>query len=99
MTAKTWPFPQSPDTLVLTLRSIVLGGAPILRATHDLDGGWQFISLADANPADAALIAFQKLVAHDPSLRTLSSLPPGWHAFRPTPDSPWTTDPAPQALD
>jgi hypothetical protein len=42
MPPPTWPFDQPPNCAVLTLRSIVFGGAPILYVSHDADDhGWQ----------------------------------------------------------
>jgi len=95
----SWPFEQPPDTQVITLRSIILRGNPILRVTHDLDDGWQFLSLNNADASDAAIVRLGDILARDLSIVPLASLPPGWHAYRTSPDTPWTTEPDPQAHD
>ncbi len=40
-----WPFDLPANCAVVTLRSIVVGGAPIMRIVHDKDDhGWQFLA-------------------------------------------------------
>ena len=95
-----WPFDQPPNCAVITLRSIVFGGNPILNVTHDLeDHGWQFLGLEDVEMADAALVSFKNVIDRDPTLLDLHDLPPGWHAWRRTVGEPWTREPNPHTAD
>ena len=89
-----WPFDQPPNCLVVTLRSIVSDGEPILHVTHDIDDhGWQFLGLADADINDAAVVLPSEIVQHDSSVLQIADLPPGWHAWRLTAASPWQREP------
>ena len=91
-----WPFDQPPNCAVITLRSIVFGGAPICHVTHDLeDHGWQFLGAADADMNDAAVVALSEIFNRDPSLLEIADLPPGWHAWRDTINSKWHRAPQP----
>ena len=89
-----WPFDQPRNAASITLRSIVFAGAPILHVTHDEDDhGWQFLGLGDPCEDDACVVALQQIVAKDPSVLELADLPPGWHAWRGSRDSPWQRAP------
>jgi hypothetical protein len=82
---------------VITLRSIVFGGAPVLSVSHDADDhGWQFLGLADADVADAAVVSLANMVDHDPSLLDVADLPPGWRAWRASASDPWRRGPRPE---
>ena len=94
--SEPWPFEQPPNCAVITLRSIVFGGSPILHVTHDLDDhGWQFLGLEDADAADPAVVSLRSMVTQDPTLFELHDLPPGWHAWRQAIGEPWTREPNP----
>jgi hypothetical protein len=91
-----WPFDQPPNCLVFTLRSIIFGGKPILRVTHDEDDhGWQFLGLDDAKMTDAAVVCLSEIVEFDPSVLLVADMPPGWYALRFSVDSPWHRCPKP----
>jgi len=89
-----WPFDQPPNCAVFTLRSIIVGGAPILHVTHDEeDHGWQFLGAGDVDMKDAALVGLGEIVAHDASVLEVADMPPGWRAWRPSKSSPWQRSP------
>ena len=84
-----WPFDQPRSCAVITLRPIVFEGAPILHVTHDADDhGWQFLGWEDADVAHAAVVSLSEIVKLDPSVLAVADLPPGWHAWRQSKDSP-----------
>jgi hypothetical protein len=88
-----WPFDQPRNCAVITLRSIVFDGKPILHVTHDLDNhGWQFLGIEDADMDDAAVVSLAEIVQRDLSVLQVADLPPGWHAWRPNPAAPWRRD-------
>ena len=96
MTVDTWPFQDPPNFAVISLRSIVFDGSPILHVTHDLDDcSWQFLGLADAHERDACVVGLGEMWARDASVAELSDLPLGWHAWRETASSPWQRSPNP----
>jgi hypothetical protein len=85
-----WPFDQPPSCAVITLRSIVFGGDPILHVTHDEDDhGWQFLGAGDADPDDAAVVALTEIVSLDPTVLQVADISPGWHAWRLSRTSSW----------
>ena len=90
MADDVWPFDQPPNCVTITLRSIIFDGAPILYVSHDADDdGWQFLDGQEIHMANAAVVALSEIVRHDPSVRELADMPPGWSAMRKTKDSPW----------
>lgn len=94
MSDATWPFDQPANCAVISLRSIVFNGEPILHVTHDMDDhGWQFLGHADANLDDAVVVAFSEIVQRDPTVLSLADMPPGWHAWRDSPESDWQREP------
>ena len=94
MADATWPFDQPPNCAVVTLKSIVSEGAPILHVTHDGDDhGWQFLSAGDAEANDAAVLLLAEIVKLDPSVLEVADLAPGWHAWRRDRLSPWERGP------
>ena len=85
-----WPFDQPPDCAVITLRSIVFGGKPILHITHDEDDhGWQFLGSEDAHEGDPAVVGLGEIAKLDPSVLEVADIPPGWHAWRRSKSSTW----------
>ena len=85
-----WPFEDSPNVAVITLRQILEGSAPILHVSHDEeDGGWQFLTGDTPAETDAKVVALSTIVRIDPSVVELADLPEGWVAVREAPDAPW----------
>jgi hypothetical protein len=79
-----------PDCAVISLRSIVVDGAPILYVTHDEDDhGWQFLDGNDIDFANAAVVMLRNIVKRDPTVLELADMPPGWEARRKSVGSPW----------
>lgn len=90
MALSGWPFDQDPNCAVITLRSIVFEGKPILRVTHDEeDHGWQFLDGGIFDMANAAVVSLDEIVRRDPSVLEIWDLPPGWCACRESPSLPW----------
>jgi hypothetical protein len=85
-----WRFAEPENVAVITLQQILNEGEPILHVTHDSDdGGWQFLGWENARQDDVKMVALRTIVRLDPSVQELFDLPPGWHAWRQTPDQPW----------
>ncbi|MBS0659581.1 MAG: DUF2314 domain-containing protein [Verrucomicrobia bacterium] len=84
-----WPFDQPPHCASFTTRQVLADDEPILFVSHDADDhGWQFIG-SSAEEEDCRLVCLESMVRRDPSVLELADLPPGWHATRPSPSSPW----------
>jgi hypothetical protein len=90
-----WPFDQAKNCAVVTLRSIVFDGEPILYVSHDADDhGWQFLDGNSVEMANAALVSLATIVALDRSVLEVAHMPPGWFAVRTSKTSPWECAPA-----
>jgi hypothetical protein len=95
-----WPWDQVQNCGVITLKSIIFEGAPILHVFHDPeDHGWQFLGWDDPEREDAALVHLSEVDALDPTLREIARMLPGWHAWRRRREDPWTIERIPQAPD
>ena len=86
-----WPFSDDRNLAVFTSKKIVHEGDWIYYVTHDEDdGAWQFHPHSGPTPEnEAAVVSLESLVKLDGSLRQLSDLPRGWHAWRQSPDAAW----------
>jgi len=95
MAEDPWPFDQDRRCAVVTLRSIVFDGQPILLVFHDEeDHGWQFLDGQAFEMSNAAVVALEEIVKGDPSVLELADLPLGWKAWRESASSPWQRAPA-----
>jgi hypothetical protein len=89
-TGAPWPFAQSGESGVITMRQILERTEPILFVSHDADDDrWQFFGTTDANVADGRVVALKEIVALDATVLALADLPRGWQAARSAPDAPW----------
>src|SRR5262245_6799741 len=69
----SWPWDQPTNCAVITLRAIVMDGAPILHVTHDLDDhGWQFLDGGNVKMEDAMVVTLASIVDLDPSVASLA---------------------------
>jgi hypothetical protein len=94
MNAEPWPFDQPPNCAVISLRSIVFGGVPILHVTHDADDhGWQFLDGRDVAMDDAAVVSLEEIVRLDQTVVEVADLPPGWIAWREAKSALWLRAP------
>lgn len=73
--------------------SHVAARSPILYASHDPDGDWQFLCGGDNHGEGSGekplLVCLEHVVAQDPSLNALAALCTNHFAERDTPASPW----------
>ncbi|WP_027818886.1 hypothetical protein [Paraburkholderia bannensis] len=85
-------FGDPPNVAVIVTRSVVYEQDWIAFVSHDYeDGAWQFHG-SQSNPmqeTDALVASSQSIVQLDDSVRDLSDLPVGWHAWRTTREMPW----------
>jgi hypothetical protein len=89
----TWKFDQPPNCAVITLKSIIARGSPVLHVTHDEDDhGWQFLGWDSPREEDAAVTLLQGMLKLDPTLEELHDLPPGWRAWRKSKDDAWNRE-------
>jgi hypothetical protein len=90
-----WLFADPENLAVITVRTILHGGDPILHVVHDADdGGWQFLGWDDAREEDAVVVSLRTAARIDASVKELADLPPGWHAWRQSRSEPWRRAPS-----
>ncbi|RYX84337.1 hypothetical protein EON83_10510 [bacterium] len=85
-------FTEPSNEAVTTMKSILEGSAHILYVVNN-EEGWQFLSGANAQTAEAQVVALERVINADPSIGELGNLPEGWHAWRATPASLWSRAP------
>ena len=85
-----WTFDDPQNLAVIVSKSIIELNDWVAYVTHDKDdGGWQFHSPGQLNADSALVVSLRQIVDMDASLSELSNLPPGWHASRASPTTPW----------
>jgi hypothetical protein len=85
-----WPFHDPENVATFTVRQVTEKQLPILRVIHDADdGGWQFLTGAPIDMADAMLVSLRLVFGIDPTIGELFDLPVGWEAERSGIGEPW----------
>jgi Domain of unknown function (DUF4262) len=77
-----WPFPVSPDALVLTTQGVAFAGAAVVGVVHDEEGEWQFLHDPDVDMAELTIVHLAHLTGTRPELAAVGNLPAGWEAWR-----------------
>lgn len=94
-----WPFEDPPNVAVITVRQVFAGGAILLVARDVDDGTWQFLTGGPFDMSDAMVVAFDEVLALEPSIAILAGLEPGWQAWRPHPGAEWQLSVSPPDTD
>jgi hypothetical protein len=90
MFKKKWPFKDKQNVMVITTKSIVINGNPILYISHDEeDGMWQFHDGTEANEEDGTVISLKEMLELDTSISEIADLPCGWYAWRNNINDTW----------
>jgi hypothetical protein len=76
-----WPFPVSPDALVLTTKAIAFDGAPVIGVVHDEEGEWQFLDDPAVDMKDLTIVHLAHVMARRPELGVLGDLSMGFEAW------------------
>ncbi len=85
-----WPFADPKDVAVITLKSIAMGGSPVLHVTHDADDGmWQYLDGMTVSEENASVLSLEEITRIDPTVMELADLPLGWYAYRSAANEPW----------
>jgi hypothetical protein len=82
-------FFEAKNVTVFTTRQFLELGKPILRAIHDNDGDWQFLT-GDQMPEDAKLAALEQMIIKDKTLNEIFDLEYGEEAEREFIGGKWT---------
>jgi hypothetical protein len=76
-----WPFPVSPDALVLTTKAIAFHGADVAGVVHDEEGEWQFLDDPAVDMEDLTIVHLAHVVAQRPELGAIGDLAAGFEAW------------------
>jgi len=76
-----WPFPVSPDALVLTTKAIAFDGAPVVGVVHDEEGEWQFLDNPAVDMKDLTIVHLAHVMARRAELGVLGDLSMGFEAW------------------
>ncbi len=91
-----WSFDQPKNCAVFTLRQIMNNEVPILVVYHDIDDdGWQFVSNIETKMEDAMLVSLEEITKIDPTVFEISTIQPGYHAWRQKIGSKWIIEKTP----
>jgi hypothetical protein len=93
-----WPFPVSPDALVLTTKSIAFDGAPVVGVVHDEEGEWQFLDDPAVDMEDLTIVHLAHVMGARPELGVVGDLPAGFEAWLDKRGA-WSREPLDDALD
>jgi len=93
-----WPFPVSPDALVLTTKSIAFDGGPVVGVVHDEEGEWQFLDNPAVDMKDLTIVHLAHVMAGRPELGALGDLSMGFEAWLDA-EGRWHRDALDDALD
>jgi hypothetical protein len=93
-----WPFPVSPDALVLTTKAIAFDGAAVSGIVHDEEGEWQFLDDPAVDMEDLTIVHLAHVVGSRPELGAVGDLPPGFEAWLDG-KGVWSPEPLDDALD
>jgi uncharacterized protein DUF4262 len=93
-----WPFPVSPDALVLTTKSIAFDGAPVMGVVHDEEGEWQFLDNPAVDMKDLTIVHLAHVMARRPELEAVGDLSMGFEAWLDK-EGQWHRDALDDALD
>ncbi len=86
----SWPFDQPKNCAVFTTTHVMKDGRDIIYVFHDEDDhGWQFHYAGGKKISEHMVVALSEIVAHDPSVLEVASLPPGWKAWREKRGATW----------
>lgn len=88
-TDTTWPFHEGKNRAVFTTRPVLHENLPILIASHEEDGDWQFLCGTTNHLGDAKIVSLGCIFERDPTLAEIANLPKGWRAERQAIGAPW----------
>jgi hypothetical protein len=77
-----WPFPISPDALVLTTKAVAFDGVPVAGVVHDEDGEWQFLHDPTVEAGDLTIVHLAHVFTGRPELAAVGDLRAGYEAWR-----------------
>lgn len=84
-----FPFSDKKNSITLTCTHVMIDEMPILYASHDADGIWQFLCGQEDDENDALVLELIQLYERDKTIAGVSHMPRGFFAIRETVKSEW----------
>ena len=84
-----FPFRENPNLAIITCCHIIDEKSPILYASHDVEGDWQFLCGRDHVTEEARVTALYNIYKLDNSISKLADMKLGGTAVRNSIDSDW----------
>ncbi|MES2391519.1 MAG: DUF4262 domain-containing protein [Acidobacteriota bacterium] len=84
-----WKFSDGPHTSSYLSETVSKKDEPVTYVSHDHNGDWQFLGDSMSEGGGPVLSCLHHPIDHDPTLKELHDLPPGWYAIREKPGEPW----------
>ena len=81
-------FNEAKNTAVFTTKD-AFQGAPILFASHNDDGDWQFHTSDSPKLEEAMIVCLEEITKLDATINQLHNLPCGWRAWRKSKNADW----------
>lgn len=87
-----WQFSDERYTAVFTTTHVLRQRQPIVYASHNENGDWQFHYGGEKTVHDILIVALEEIVRYDSSVNEIADLPIGWRAWRQSPAAPWNRE-------
>lgn len=84
-----WPFDEPKNLAVITTKSIMREGKPVLYVFHTEEEEWSFMDGEPPKVENGMVVGLSTMMQHDSSLLELANLPPGWVAWRESRNAVW----------
>lgn len=82
-------FFEARNTATYVAKQIFKEGRPILRAVHEEDGDWQFLTGEIVTADDIMIVTLEQVVKRDETVNNLFNLPRGYLATRESREAKW----------
>lgn len=86
---RKFPFNEKPNTAIFTCIHVINKEKPILFATHDNDGYWQFLCGNNHSEDESRIVSLEEIYNIDNSIKKLVNLNYGQSAYRKDEKSKW----------
>ena len=85
-----WSFDQERNVATVTTKQVIYENYPILSVVHYKDDhSWAFTCGSTSKTEDLLIVGMGDVVDTDPTLVSISDLPPGWSAYRESINDEW----------
>ncbi len=90
-----WPFSDPENAVAFSTVRVFRENYPMLLASHDENGDWQFLCDTTTDPKDIFVVCLGCAFERDRTIGELANLPLGWTATREYVGAPWFREQSP----